>query len=227
MKNFTQDIWNAANWAWTDRENILAAIAALIAGASAFVKCLQTFVDFVAHHFPVAARANNTLTGVLKFLAWLSHIRVFNSMALNSKPAHAVQLGHSLPDTSLPGSPPKAAFPISLPIALFCLMAFTGLAACAHLPPLATELIDCGEQGIQQQVGGLTSQVAAILSGSSPSWQNALDSLEAAAGDAVGCAVQLAVSQLTHSANRGTISEVALLRGEQWIRAQPKIYRSP
>ena len=221
MSDFLRQLWLGGQWALANREEIVAAVAALVAGMSAFIKALQTFVDFFAHHFPAIAKADTPLGQVLKFLAWVSHLRILNTVAMNSKPSHALQLGNSLPDTSLPRQGLKTAATVAF------LLLVMPMVACAHLPPLVTQLIDCGEQGIEQQVGGLTSQVAAILAGNQPNWQDALDALEAASGDAVGCAVSQVVNQLEHSANRGTVSEVALVRGETWIRAQPKIYRSP
>lgn len=225
MSDFLKQLWLGGQWALTNREEIIAAVAALVAGMSAFIKALQTFVDFFAHHFPSLAKADTPLGQVLKFLAWLSHLRILNTVAMNSKPSHAIQLGNSLPDTSLPRQAAKTIATVAMPLLLLSMLVMpTG---CAHVPALVTDLVDCGEQGLMSQVGGLTSQVAAILGGNSPNWQDGLDALEAASGDAVGCAVQVVVNQLEHSANRGTVSEVALVRGETWVRAQPKIYRTP
>jgi hypothetical protein len=224
MMTFLSEIGVAATWCWDNREQIIAAFAAIIAGASVFVKSLQTFVDFLAHHFPALGRADNAFASVLRFLAWLSHIRFFNTIALNAKPSHAIQLGNSLPDTRLPMPNPVTAAVLPLALAFFLIPI---LPACAHMPPLVTTLVDCEEQGIQQQIPAVASQVASVLTGSSPNWQDALDALELSQGDAVGCAVSAFVNGLEHSAARGTIAETSLVRGEVWIRAQPKLYRSP
>lgn len=111
--------------------------------------------------------------------------------------------------------------------AITVLLAALSFTACAHVPKIATQLVQCGEQGIEAQLPSLASQATQILTGTNPDWQNALDALLAAAGDAAGCAVQVAVADLEHGAAVGTVAETAVIRGQVWLRAQPKIYRAP
>ena len=103
---------------------------------------------------------------------------------------------------------------------------FPTTTACKGVPISGSQLLDCGEEAVQQQLPTLLSQVSSILSSGSVNWQDSLDALLTTGGSAVVCAVQVAVSNLEHGTTTpGAATYSAIARGEGWLAAHPNLVR--
>lgn len=234
-------IVNAGTWAWTNRAEIVAALAAVIAGASVLIKAVEGAVKILVTVFPVLITVDGKLLSVASWLDAFSKSSILNTIAgsptvafkailnppgtLISAHAQAVAAVAPQPAPSLAGvltPPAKGGFVrvvASVGLTLLCLAA--SLISCTHVSPVVTQLLDCGESAVQKQLPAILSTVNGILQGSNINWQDQLNTLLVTAGDVVICAVQVAVSDLEHSAAPSQLTYVAIARGEAWLVNHP------
>jgi len=76
-------------------------------------------------------------------------------------------------------------------------LAFSSLSSCAHLtPPPADRIVDCGKKALRDAIPGVIIQVDEVLTNGGIDWRQSLDSLVIAGGDAVLCAIRVAIENL-------------------------------
>jgi hypothetical protein len=95
-----------------------------------------------------------------------------------------------------PLASPKGSARLGATAALAALLGCASLTACKTLPPVVTDVLQCGEQAIVAQIPSLTGQIVAILRAGATGWQSLLLSLISAAGDAGRCAWAVVYAQI-------------------------------
>lgn len=95
-------------------------------------------------------------------------------------------------------------------------------ASCAHLTPLETSLLNCGESALAQVATSAGPQVLVILQGGSPNWASQLTSLVGSLGNGVICAVNAIVSSLTAKApaDLAPVDQLTIVRAQAWLDLQ-------
>jgi hypothetical protein len=205
-----------------DKTQIGLALLLLVGAASMLAKGLEKLTAGLVVYFPKLKTLDGDLIGVAAFFDALAKNRFLNWLAASPAQPAPAAAKQTMPPTLKPAGFASIGFAWYGMVLTLILMAL--VFACAHLTPVETQLVDCGEAAVMNQITSgspsIVSQVSSILSSGDVNWQASLDTLLSVAGPAVVCAVEAVVSDLEHSSGKNQVQSVAMVRGDTWVASE-------